>query len=365
MTATGFASMVSKISQEKTLDWVAQQKNDTAIQYIRAKVDQLLTLMGTLPLRPEELDDNTLIELDPIGIVAGAFEQVLTHLKQTNHELTIARNEIRSVFDAFGAAVIVVDKKNCVVDCNRQAIDWFFHLDDKEQIIGRALDQVCKCPERFPKAYEVEHKSTSEFSHAIRYYQLINTAIYDESSQIEKVVHLCFDITTPKQAEEILSAQAETDELTGIANRRQFDRACKSEMHRAERYQLPLALILLDIDHFKSINDTLGHQLGDRVLVELTNLISGMIRGQDLFARWGGEEFVILAPSREMGGAMQFAEKLRTAIESHSFPGVQHLTCSFGLTEYRSREQIETFFGRVDSALYRAKGNGRNRVERT
>jgi len=355
--------MASKAKTEKILEIAAQQRHDAAIQYIRAKTDQLLKLMGTLPLRPEELDDDTLIELDPIGIVAGSFEQVLAHLKQTNHELNLARNEIRSVFDSFGAAVIVVDKNDTVVDCNRQAVEWLFHVDDKEQVLGQTLANVCNFHERFPGLNQINQKKTSEFNHANRSYQLVNSVICNESNQAEKIVHLCFDITTQKQAEEILSAQATTDELTGIANRRQFDRTCKLEMQRAERFQIPLALIMLDIDFFKKINDELGHQIGDRVLVELSNLISGMIRGQDLFARWGGEEFVILSPSRDMEGAKQFAEKIRGAIASHTFPGVKRLTCSLGLTEYKLKESTESFLRRADTALYLAKENGRNRTE--
>lgn len=357
--------MSNKSQQDQSIDWIQKQKHDAAIQYIRAKIDQLLKLMGTLPLRPEELDDDTLIELDPIGIVAGAFEQVLSHLKQTNHELNIARNEIRSVFDSFGAAVIVVDKNDIIVDTNRQAVDWFFHVDNKEDALGKTLANVCSFHTQFPNVFQIHGNKSSEFKHANHTYQLVNSAIYDEANLIEKIVHLCFDISAQKQAEELLSTQASTDELTGIANRRQFDRTCQTEMQRAERFQLPLALLMLDIDHFKNINDTLGHQLGDRVLVELSNLIASVIRGQDFFARWGGEEFVILSPSRDMKGAQQFAEKLRTAIESHSFPGVQQLTCSFGLTEYKHKESTESFFRRVDAALYLAKEKGRNRVEIT
>lgn len=355
--------MPPKLKQAKPLALTSQQQHDAAFQYIRAKVDQLLTLMGTFPLRQEELDDATLIELDPIGIVAGAFEQVLAHLKQTNHELVIARNEIRSVFDSFGAAVIVVNKENIIDDFNRQASQWLFKVSDPAKIIGRSLAEVCACHEYFIVSDQINHQRVSEFNYKDRSYQLVMSAIYDEANQLEKIVYLCFDITAQKQAEEILTAQATTDELTGIANRRQFDRTFKNEMHRASRYQLPLAVIMLDIDHFKKINDSYGHQVGDNVLVHLARLISGMKREQDFFARWGGEEFIILSPSRDIAGMRKFAEKLRRAIETHTFPGVESVTCSFGLAEYQPNEPMDSFFGRVDSALYRAKENGRNRVE--
>ena len=340
-----------------------QENHSAAIQYIRAKVNQLLALMGTLPLRQEELDDATLIELDPIGIIAGSFEQVLAHLKQTNHELTIARNEIRTVFDAFGAAVIVVNRDNLVEDCNAQALDWFFHAADAAQIIGRPLANICSCHEQVLATQHIGNRQVSEFIHENRHYQLVSSMIYDEVGQIDKVVHLYFDITTQKRAEKVLKTQATTDTLTGVANRRQFHSTLTAEIRRADRYRLSLAVMMLDIDHFKEINDTLGHQVGDDVLVELARLLSGMIREQDAFARWGGEEFVILAPSRDAEGMRQFAEKLRCAVEAHSFPGAGRVTCSFGLAEHQPHETIESIFKRVDAALYRAKEGGRNRVE--
>lgn len=337
--------------------------HDAAIHYIRAKVDQLLTLMGTLPLRPEELDDATLIELDPIGIIAGSFEQVLAHLKQTNHELSIARSEIRSVFDALGAAVIVVSKAGLVEDCNAQAREWFFNSADVIKIIGHPLSEICSDHQQLWVTQMIDNRQISEFMHANRYYQRVSSMICDESNQVEKVVHLCFDITVQKRAEEILKTQATTDTLTGIANRRKLYAMLSAEIGRAGRYKLPLSAMMLDIDHFKQVNDMLGHLVGDDVLVELVKLISGMIREQDIFARWGGEEFIILVPNRDAEDTQKFAEKLRRSVEAHSFPTVGSVTCSFGVAEYQHQESIEAFFKRVDTALYQAKENGRNRVE--
>ena len=350
-------------NSQQEINFSAQQKHDAAIIYIRAKIDQLLTLMGTLPLRPEELDDDTLIELDPIGIVAGAFEQVLANLKQTNHELTVAKNEIRSVFDSFGAAVIVVKQNGIIDDCNRQAAEWLFHSNDPAEIVGQLLVDICPCHEHFVDSSLALSKRSSEFNFENRTYQLVKSEIYNESRQVEKSVFMCFDITAQKQAEEVLATLASTDELTGIANRRQFDRILKTEVQRAERYKAPLSVIMLDIDKFKLINDLRGHHAGDEVLILLAKLVSGMIRAQDTFARWGGEEFVILSPNHDLRGMQQFAEKLRTAIESYTFPNLPTITCSFGVTEYKTGDTIDSLFHRADKALYSAKENGRNRVE--
>jgi diguanylate cyclase (GGDEF)-like protein len=351
------------LNPKQKIDFNAQQKHDAAIKYIRAKIDQLLTLMGTLPLRPEELDDDTLIELDPIGIVADSFKQVLANLKQTNHELTIARNEIRSVFDSFGAAVIVVNQHDIIDDCNRQAAEWLFHNNDPAEIIGHPLIEVCPCHKFFSEASLGLSKRDTEFNYENRSYQLVKSAIYNEARTLEKSVFMCFDITAQKQAEEILTTLASTDELTGIANRRQFDRILKTEIQRAQRYNIPLSVIMLDIDHFKKVNDEYGHQAGDEVLTSLTKLISGLIRGQDTFARWGGEEFVIMSPNHDIQGMQQFAEKLRLAVEAYTFPHRPHSSCSFGVAQYLPNESIDSFFNRTDKALYKAKENGRNRVE--
>jgi len=160
-----------------------------------------------------------------------------------------------------------------------------------------------------------------------------------------------------------LRLQATTDPLTGLFNRLKFNEALASEMLRAERYNSPLSLILYDVDHFKAVNDTHGHQAGDKVLVNLSRLASASIRHSDLLARWGGEEFVILVPGCDAAMAREAAEKLRTAISDIEFEEVGTVSCSFGVAEYVEGESVETLIARVDEALYQAKVNGRNRVE--
>ena len=155
--------------------------------------------------------------------------------------------------------------------------------------------------------------------------------------------------------------QSITDTLTGAYNRLKFDDALQQEIKSARRYQTPLALIMYDIDHFKQINDTYGHQVGDSVLKELTMLVSRNIRSSDMLARWGGEEFMIIVPQDHNPRAQ--AEKLRYAIASHAFAKIDHLTCSFGVAILLPSDTAETFTARADDALYEAKRKGRNRVE--
>lgn len=160
-----------------------------------------------------------------------------------------------------------------------------------------------------------------------------------------------------------LDARATTDPLTGLYNRRKFDRSMATEILRAHRYGTPLSLILYDIDHFKTINDTGGHQAGDNVLIKLSRFVAARIRDSDVQARWGGEEFVILCPGSTGPMACQLAGNLRDAIRTLTFGSAGTVTCSFGVAQYVEGDTPESLLARADDALYRAKMNGRDRVE--
>jgi len=120
---------------------------------------------------------------------------------------------------------------------------------------------------------------------------------------------------------------------------------------------------MFDLDHFKQINDSLGHAVGDQVLQKVAELVSGRIRTHDIFSRWGGEEFVILTSRNDQDQATVLAETLREMIAQHSFIEDQQITASFGITSHRCGETPEELMARVDAALYQAKHHGRNRIE--
>ncbi len=164
--------------------------------------------------------------------------------------------------------------------------------------------------------------------------------------------------------ERILELQrlSSSDHLTGAWNRAHLDRTIESELSRSIRYQQPLSLVLIDVDHFKKINDTYGHQSGDTVLCELVRVIQANVRAADLLFRWGGEEFVVLASASGYRASERLAEKLRESIEQHVFPDVGSLTISLGVAEHSGAESAEVWFRRLDEALYTAKEEGRNRV---
>ena len=159
-----------------------------------------------------------------------------------------------------------------------------------------------------------------------------------------------------------LGYKATTDPLTGLHNRTKFDQALANEILRADRYKTPLSLVLYDIDHFKLVNDTYGHQTGDKVLVQLSRFVPNLIRTTDMLARWGGEEFVILAPGSDGPMALKAAEKLRDAIGQVVFDEVGSVTCSFGVAQYAAGDSPAELISRADDALYSAKIKGRNQV---
>jgi diguanylate cyclase (GGDEF)-like protein len=156
---------------------------------------------------------------------------------------------------------------------------------------------------------------------------------------------------------------ATIDPLTLISNRRKFDDVLHYELNRDARYKNELSLIFCDLDYFKLINDGHGHKIGDDVLKEFTALVSSNIRKTDIFARWGGEEFVLLLPETDIETAQHTAEKLRIATEKHEFSYIGKMTASFGVTQFIDADDEITFIKRADDALYSAKKNGRNRVE--
>lgn len=171
------------------------------------------------------------------------------------------------------------------------------------------------------------------------------------------------EINERKKIEEQLRQQTITDRLTGIFNRRHFDASLAQELERARRYRNQFSLIMFDVDYFKRVNDQFGHLAGDAVLIELAKLVACEIRKNDIFARWGGEEFVLLIHGSNVTAAQRLAEKLRAKIEQHQFQHVGRITCSFGVAEYVAGDTSTDIIKKSDKVLYLAKEKGRNRLE--
>ena len=153
-----------------------------------------------------------------------------------------------------------------------------------------------------------------------------------------------------------------TDSLTGICNRAKFNEELIQWIDYCSIYYCPLSLVILDIDDFKKVNDVFGHLTGDSVIKNIASTIKKIIRQSDIFARWGGEEFVILLPYTDIPEAMKIMEQMRANIQKNKFGKVENITCSFGLVSLRKNENAESLLHRADKLLYNAKEFGKNAV---
>lgn len=183
--------------------------------------------------------------------------------------------------------------------------------------------------------------------------------LYNENGVISGFTSVAENVTDKKVIEKI----SEEDKLTKVYNRVKLDAALEVESERAMRYEAPLSLVLIDVDYFKSTNDTFGHQAGDSVLVELAEILKTNVRRTDILGRWGGEEFMIICTHTDINGAIEMSEHLRNVIEKYPFKIVGCKTVSLGVTGFKAGDTTESFIKRADTALYNAKKNGRNRVE--
>ncbi len=195
---------------------------------------------------------------------------------------------------------------------------------------------------------------------SVESYATIIQGLFNETKGVVVVFR---EITEQLAIEEKLEHAAHHDRLTGAFNRHFFDRLVEKECARSARLGEPLSLLILDIDHFKRINDEHGHLAGDDVLKQLVSHIWERVRETDILTRWGGEEFALLLPDTSLEGARKLAESLRTSVETTELvEGLPKLTISLGGTRIRTDESVKASFRRADAALYKAKDSGRNRV---
>ncbi len=192
---------------------------------------------------------------------------------------------------------------------------------------------------------------------------MISTAVSFYLSKRLKNIFNAFNEKTKILLEKV-DFEAKHDALTNVPNRKFFNEKLKEEFYRAKRYNFPLSIAMIDIDRFKKINDTYGHEAGDIVLKKLASFINGKIRKSDFFARWGGEEFMLIFPHTDIDKAFKICEKLKEELQTNK--KIQHpvkFTVSCGITTLKPGDNIDSLLKRVDDALYLAKNNGRDRIE--
>ncbi|MEJ2141611.1 MAG: GGDEF domain-containing protein [Gammaproteobacteria bacterium] len=179
----------------------------------------------------------------------------------------------------------------------------------------------------------------------------------------EKNIELKQEVESRKLAENELEHLATTDPLTSLYNRRKAHQFLEDEIGRVNRYKDPLSVVMIDIDHFKAINDLHGHAKGDEVLTSFSKMLLSSVRSTDIVSRWGGEEFLIICISSPAEKTVSLAEKLRKKVEQHDFDGLKQVTFSAGVAQYDKDNNLVDFINRADKALYIAKSTGRNTVK--
>lgn len=239
-----------------------------------------------------------------------------------------------------------------IIDESFNIHDLYFELDKREQLIAEL--------KRTGVSENMEimvNDADNELFVGLVSAQAINI---DGTPHILSVIR---DITEIKRLEEEIAQLSIKDKLTQVFNRLKLDEFLQSELERSERSEAPFAIILVDVDSLRNINEAYGNSVGDELLVALAAMLKQNVRVTDIVGRWSGEEFLIILPDTDEKGAVTLAEKFRTIIENTDFKIVGKLTASFGVSAYRKDLLSATLISRVHLARNRAKEKGRNRVE--
>ncbi|WP_019021013.1 diguanylate cyclase [Thioalkalivibrio sp. ALE23] len=308
---------------------------------------------------------------------ARGEHESITHFVSVQRDVTEDRRReeqlrlLSAALEASGDPVLITDPEGVIVFANTAFIELSGF--DAERVIG-ATPALFKSEEhddeffttmwerlRRGEAFRGEFVNRRPDGEKVHLEQTI-TPVRDDCGEITHFVAFGKDVTERVHMEGEIRRLAETDWLTGLANRLTLGNRLEAEMDRCERYQRPMAVIMFDIDHFKAVNDEHGHEAGDVVLKAVARTVDAQLREQDLLGRWGGEEFLIVLPETDGEGAAVAAEKLRRSIAQLDLPDAPAVTASFGVTERQPDDTPRAITRRVDQAMYQAKEGGRDRV---
>ena len=233
------------------------------------------------------------------------------------------------------------------------------HSDD----LQRVIEEVKLGNTNTSVAFEHKPYRIITKQNEIKWIKDVCIVIKNANNDVTHYVGQVSDITQMKDKQDTTENKAYIDGLTGVNNRNKFDEIFEEELKSTKRYNSPLSIAIIDIDKFKNFNDTFGHLIGDEVLITMAQTVKKSVRESDVFARWGGEEFTVLFKNTSASTAEEVSQKLKDKIQENEHPTAGKITASFGVTEYKEGDTLESIFNRCDDALYLAKENGRNRVE--
>ena len=247
------------------------------------------------------------------------------------------------------------EKYKCIID---------LFLDDVHSLSIQDIDKTLDEKDKFEKLFDIVN-SSNESDRVVYIKNSLNekNSFFVNISKKDDFYLLVLTDITKMQQQHIKTIQkAFYDDLTGVYNRNKFNQLLLNEIKRSSRGKRPFSCMLFDIDHFKKINDTFGHLVGDEFLKIIAQTVNNRIRTTDFLCRWGGEEFVLILTETSLDNAKVIAEDVRKIVENIHHGSYGNVTISIGLTEYKVGDTIETIIKRCDSALYLAKANGRNQV---
>ncbi|WP_338668460.1 PAS domain S-box protein [Pseudodesulfovibrio methanolicus] len=309
---------------------------------------------------------------EPVAL-EGTFRDITRRI-EAEKVLRESEKQYRAFFENNHAIMLLSDPKSeRIIDANPAAEDFYGYPVEVMRTMNlsqiNALDRDAMFTEMRRSMDEgrtyfiLRHRLASGEMRDVEVYS--GPIMVQGAQRLYSVIH---DVTKRIELEQEMKLLATTDALTGANNRHQFFSLGAVEVQRSKRYDLPLTVIMLDIDYFKSINDTYGHAAGDQVLKTLSASVSTLLRGPDIFGRLGGEEFAVILPQTDIGEGTAVAERLRSTLAGLAVEvGAETVTftVSMGVTQVRAGDQtVEEVLNRADEALYKAKRMGRNRVVR-
>jgi len=273
------------------------------------------------------------------------------------------------ILENLGSGLIVISEERTIVYANKKACELL--KKQKENLIGsnarRALfalfseDSSCSFEALLQEGKFCEFDALLNKGDGETFFAHVFVTLITHEGKPYVLVNF-YDVTPQKELERRLYQAAITDSLTGLYNRRFADEMLKQEKLTYKRYKTPFCILLIDLDNFKLVNDVYGHDVGDKVLVAVANVLKSSVRKSDIVARWGGEEFLILLRKIELEDAIKVAEKIRNAICQLKLPPVESITASIGVSCYSGEGDVYNLVRKADLALYQAKAQGKNCV---